>query len=129
MGKSKQIGNHNSDKKKSIAKLWKTKRRTKDLDQIHHDMSPDNAQKLLNQAVDFDMVGNAQHYCLHCARYFVDFKSMKDHFRTKVHKKRLKKLQEEPYTQAEAERAAGMGSYIAPKKVDVQTQPIEEEMS
>ncbi|MGH0133549.1 UNVERIFIED_CONTAM: hypothetical protein FKN15_035328 [Acipenser sinensis] len=106
MGKSKQTGNHKSDKKKNIAKLWKTKRRTKDLDEIHHDMKPEVAAKLLHQEVDYDITGNAQHYCLHCA---------------------LKQLREEPYTQAEAERAAGMGSYIPAKKVEVQTQPIEEE--
>lgn len=41
---------------------------------------------------------------------------------------RLKELREEPYTQAEAERAAGMGSYIPPKIVEVKTQPIEEDM-
>lgn len=39
---------------------------------------------------------------------------------------RLKQLSEEPYTQEEAERAAGMGSYIPPKKVRVQTQPLDE---
>uniref|UniRef100_A0A8D2NRR9 Zinc finger protein 593 n=1 Tax=Zosterops lateralis melanops TaxID=1220523 RepID=A0A8D2NRR9_ZOSLA len=59
-------------------------------------------------------------------RYFVDLNSMKEHFRSKVHKKRLKQLREAPYTQEEAERAAGMGSYIPPKKVEVQTQPLEE---
>ncbi|PKK17478.1 hypothetical protein A306_00000436 [Columba livia] len=47
-------------------------------------------------------------------------------FRSKVHKKRLKQLREAPYTQEEAERAAGMGSYIPPKKVEVQTQPLDE---
>lgn len=40
--------------------------------------------------------------------------------------RRLKQLSEEPYTQEEAERAAGMGSYIPPKKVHVQTQPLDE---
>ena len=40
--------------------------------------------------------------------------------------RRLKQLREAPYTQEEAERAAGMGSYIPPKKVEVQTQPLEE---
>ncbi|XP_009330452.1 PREDICTED: zinc finger protein 593 [Pygoscelis adeliae] len=50
------------------------------------------------------------------SRYFVDLTSMKEHFRSKVHKKRLKQLREAPYTQEEAERAAGMGSYIPPKK-------------
>uniref|UniRef100_A0A8C5TKT2 Zinc finger protein 593 n=5 Tax=Passeriformes TaxID=9126 RepID=A0A8C5TKT2_9PASS len=62
----------------------------------------------------------------HPRRYFVDLNSMKEHFRSKVHKKRLKQLREAPYTQEEAERAAGMGSYIPPKKVEVQTQPLEE---
>ncbi|KAJ0008984.1 hypothetical protein NQD34_016399 [Periophthalmus magnuspinnatus] len=128
MVKSRQVGNHKSDKKKHIAKTWKTKRRTKDLDQIHADMKPEVAAKLLNQEVDYDVTGNAQHYCLHCARYFVDLRSMKEHFKTKVHKRRLKQLSEEPYTQAEAERAAGMGSYIPPKKVEVKTQPVEEAM-
>ncbi|KAM8976096.1 zinc finger protein 593 [Pelodytes ibericus] len=125
MGRSKQIGNHNSDKKKNISKLWKTKRRVKDLDQIHHDLRPENAHLLLNQEVDYQVPGNAQHYCLHCARYFVDLKTLTEHFKTKVHKRRIKKLKDEPYTQAEAERAAGMGSYIAPKKVEVQTQDVE----
>lgn len=41
---------------------------------------------------------------------------------------RLKQLREEPYTQAEAERAAGMGSYVAPKTVEVHTQQVEEDM-
>ena len=35
---------------------------------------------------------------------------------------RLKELSIEPYTQEEAERAAGMGSYIAPKHIVVKTQ-------
>uniref|UniRef100_A0A8C5M9J9 Zinc finger protein 593 n=1 Tax=Leptobrachium leishanense TaxID=445787 RepID=A0A8C5M9J9_9ANUR len=125
MTKSKQIGNHNSDKKKSISKLWKTKRRVKDLDQIHCDLRPENAKRLLNQEVDYQLPGNAQHYCLHCARYFADLKTLQEHFRTKVHKRRIKELKVEPYTQEEAERAAGMGSYIPPRKVEVQTQDVE----
>lgn len=71
MGKSKQTGNHKSDKKKNISKTWKTKRRTKDLDQIHSDMKPETASKLLHQEVDYDVTGCAQHYCLHCA--YVNF--------------------------------------------------------
>ena len=41
---------------------------------------------------------------------------------------RLKALRIEPYSQAEAERAAGMGSYIAPKKVDIKTQDVKDVM-
>ncbi|CAH2221599.1 zinc finger 593 [Pelobates cultripes] len=125
MTRSKQVGNHKSDKKKNISKLWKTKRRVKDIDQIHHDLRPENAERLLNQELDYQLPGNAQHYCLHCARYFVDLKTLKEHFRTKVHKRRIKQLKEEPYTQEEAERAAGMGSYVAPQKVEVETQEVE----
>nr|AFK11272.1 Zinc finger protein [Callorhinchus milii]AFM89803.1 zinc finger protein 593 [Callorhinchus milii] len=129
MGKSKQTRNHNSDKKKNISKMWKTKRRTKDLDEIHKDMEAANAQKLLHQAVNFDVTGNAQFYCLHCARYFIDQRNLQEHFKTKVHKRRLKQPSEAPYTQEEAERAAGMGSYTRPQKVTVRTQPTEENMS
>jgi len=34
----------------------------------------------------------------------------------------------EPYSQAEADRAGGMGSYVAPKAVVVKTQDISSEM-
>ncbi|XP_048356441.1 zinc finger protein 593 [Sphaerodactylus townsendi] len=115
-----------SHKTHSLARQWKTKRRRCDLDQIHQDLKPENAAKLLRQEPDADLPGSAQHYCLHCARYFVDLKSMKDHFKSKVHKRRLKQLREEPYTQEEAERAAGMGSYVPPKTVEVHTQPLNE---
>ncbi|XP_073522730.1 zinc finger protein 593 [Phyllobates terribilis] len=124
MTRSKQIGNHKSDKKKNISKLWKTKRRVKDIDQIHEDLLLENAHRLLNQEIDYSLPGNAQHYCIHCARYFVDLKTLKEHFKTKVHKRRLKQLKEEPYTQEEAERAAGMGSYKPPKHIEVQTQEM-----
>ncbi|XP_075051638.1 zinc finger protein 593 [Mixophyes fleayi] len=127
MTRSKQIGHHKSDKKKNIAKLWKTKRRVKDLDQIHEDLRPENAHRLLKQEIDYNVPGNAQHYCLHCARYFVDLKTLKEHFKTKVHKRRLKQLKEEPYSQEEAERAAGMGSYRPPKQIEIQTQEVEME--
>ncbi|KAG8539701.1 hypothetical protein GDO81_020509 [Engystomops pustulosus] len=67
MTRSKQIGNHKNDKKKNISKLWKTKRRVKDIDQIHEDLLPENARQLLNQEIDYSLPGNAQHYCIHCA--------------------------------------------------------------
>ena len=41
---------------------------------------------------------------------------------------RLKALALEPYSQAEAERASGMGSYVAPKSVTVKTQDLSSEM-
>ena len=52
---------------KSIKKRYRTKRRTKDLDQIMEDMEPAKAQKLAEQPRDQDLPGEGQHYCLHCA--------------------------------------------------------------
>ncbi len=39
---------------------------------------------------------------------------------------RMKALETEPYTQAEANRAAGIGSYIKPKSFTIKTQPDKE---
>ena len=41
----------------------KTKHKTKDLDEIKADMKEENAEKLLNQEIDHDVAGSAQHYC------------------------------------------------------------------
>ncbi|XP_047121080.1 zinc finger protein 593 homolog [Schistocerca piceifrons] len=105
-----------------LKKKWRTKRRTKDLDEIDEDMKEKNAKLLLNQEIDLDKPGNAQFYCLHCARYFVDESALTDHFRTKVHKRRLKALELEPYTVEESERAAGKGQYQPPKRRKIETQ-------
>jgi hypothetical protein len=56
---------HKGDK--PLKEKYRTRRKTKDLDQIFEDMLPKNANKLLHQEVDFDKAGNAQFYCLHCA--------------------------------------------------------------
>lgn len=49
-----------------------------------------------------------QFRCIPCDRYFVDQFTMDEHKKSKVHKRRIKLLKEDPYTQLEAERAAGM---------------------
>lgn len=103
-----------------LKKGWRTKRRTKDLDEIDEDLKG-NAEKLLNQEVDFDKPGAAQNYCIHCARYFVNKTALQSHFTTKVHKRRLKALEFEPYSIEESERAASKGSYIAPQKRKIET--------
>ncbi len=41
----------------------------------------------------------------------------------------MKALETEPFTQAEADRAAGMGSYVAPKKFEIKTQPSKEALA
>ena len=41
------------------------------------------------------------------SRHFIDQTALDDHFRTKVHKRRMKALEDEPYSVAESERAGG----------------------
>ncbi|XP_066494779.1 zinc finger protein 593 [Tiliqua scincoides] len=120
-GSSRRTGAHRA---RSLGRQLKAKRRRPDLDEIHADLRPGSAARL--REPDPDLPGAGRHRCLHCARCFVDAKSRTEHLRSKAHKKRLKQLSEEPYTQEEAERAAGMGSYIPPKKVEVCMQPLDE---
>ena len=65
MGRYRKKRMHVNDK--SQKKKYRTKRRTKDLDQIQNDMMPSNTKKLIHQPVDPDLPGEGQHYCLHCA--------------------------------------------------------------
>lgn len=84
---------------------------------------------LLNQSVDLEKPGFAQFYCLHCAKYFIDDHSMQAHFKTKVHKRRMKALELEPYSIEESERAAGQGNYKKAEKRIIETQPTKEEFA
>ncbi|XP_049879607.1 zinc finger protein 593 homolog [Pectinophora gossypiella] len=111
---------HNGDT--HLKRRWRVRNRKKDLDEIDEDLQEEKAEKLLNQSVDLDLPGAAQHYCLHCARYFIDDRSLQEHFRTKVHKRRLKALELEPYSIEESERAAGHGNFKAPTKRKIVTQ-------
>jgi hypothetical protein len=72
MGRYARKKQHKGDK--PLKEKYRTKRKTKDLDQIHEDMLPKNAKKLLDQEVDLDKPGAAQFYCLHCALvlFYVD---------------------------------------------------------
>ncbi|KAJ8968975.1 hypothetical protein NQ314_002007 [Rhamnusium bicolor] len=89
---------------------------------IDEDIKPENSSQLLCQDVDIDKPGGAQHYCLHCARYFINNTALQDHFKTKVHKRRLKALELEPYSIEESERAAGFGSWKTANKRKIETQ-------
>ncbi|KAM3964066.1 zinc finger protein 593 homolog [Aphomia sociella] len=108
-----------------LKKRWRVRNRKKDLDQIDVDLKEENAEVLLNQDVDLDLPGAAQHYCLHCARYFIDEQALKEHFKTKVHKRRLKALELEPYSIEESERAAGHGNFKLASKRKIVTQNTE----
>uniref|UniRef100_T1PFR5 Zinc finger protein 593 homolog n=1 Tax=Musca domestica TaxID=7370 RepID=T1PFR5_MUSDO len=110
-----------------LQRRWRVRNRTRDLDQIDQDLQTQSAE-LINQPVDLEKPGFAQFYCVHCAKYFIDDNAMQTHFRSKVHKRRLKALEVEPYSIEESERAAGHGSYQKPKKRHMETQPSKEEV-
>ena len=65
MGRVGRKKHHKGDK--PMKEKYRTKRKTKDIDQIHEDLKPENSAKLLHQPVDFDLPGNAQYYCIECA--------------------------------------------------------------
>lgn len=49
-------------------KKYRTKRRTRDIDQIVEDLEiPEKRIKLETQPVDLDLPGGGQFYCIHCA--------------------------------------------------------------
>lgn len=54
---------------------------------------------------------------------------MQAHFRTKVHKRRLKALEIEPYSIKESENAAGYGNFKPAEKRNIETQPSKEEFA
>lgn len=65
--KNRKSKSHSHKKISHLHKIYKTKRKTKDHDQIHEDLKLKNAYKLLNQPVDHDLTGEGQNYCVHCA--------------------------------------------------------------
>ena len=99
----------NTARNKQYRKARGTKNYTRDVDQIVlEDMKEENSEKLLNQPLNEDKPGLGQFYCIHCARYFIAQAALQEHFRSKQHKKRFKNCNVAPYTQNEADAAAGL---------------------
>ncbi|KAL5121111.1 hypothetical protein ACEQ8H_000962 [Pleosporales sp. CAS-2024a] len=86
----------------------KTRRHTRDLDQIHADLRDDKHRAQFKDAKPAeDLPGLGQYYCTECAKFFESAFNLGAHQKAKVHKRRVKQLGEEPYSQKEAD--AGMG--------------------
>uniref|UniRef100_A0A2M4AV84 Zinc finger protein 593 homolog n=1 Tax=Anopheles triannulatus TaxID=58253 RepID=A0A2M4AV84_9DIPT len=105
-----------------LRRRWRLRNRKKDLDEVDADLKT-NPEQLLKQEIDLDKPGFAQFYCIHCATYYINDQALQAHFRTKVHKRRLKALEVEPYTVEDSLRAAGQGSFVQPQKRKMVTQP------
>lgn len=107
--------------KKGYKKSIKTANRSKDIDQIQDELKLYNNQNtvhipftkdVIELPVDVDKPGSGQYYCRYCAKYFISDGVLKEHERTKPHKKRIRLICEEQYTQEDAEAAAGMAKRI-----------------
>ncbi|KIW11537.1 hypothetical protein PV08_10838 [Exophiala spinifera] len=92
-------------------KRSKTKRRTRDLDQVKADLkSPKHlAQHKSNKASE-DLPGLGAFYCVECAKYFSDSHNLNEHRRGKNHKRRVRMLKEEAHTQKMADAAVGLST-------------------
>ncbi|KAI4592478.1 Bud site selection protein 20 [Pestalotiopsis sp. 9143b] len=89
--------------------LTKTRRKTRDLDQIKADLlSPKHLSQWKDTKTSEDLPGLGKWYCTECAKWFEGEASLVLHQKGKPHRRRVKQLKEEPYTQKEAEAAIGL---------------------
>jgi bud site selection protein 20 len=87
----------------------KTRRHTRDIDQIHADLhSPKHLAQYQDTKAAEDLPGLGRYYCTECAKWFEGENSLVAHRRGKGHKRRVRQLKEEPYSQKEAEAAVGL---------------------
>lgn len=92
-------------------KRIKTKRRTRDLDQIKADLkSPRHLALHKNTKAAEDLPGLGTFYCVECAKYFSDSHNLNEHRRGKNHKRRVRMLKEEAHSQKMADAAVGLGT-------------------
>lgn len=116
MGRYRRSRTHKG--RKAFSRSCRTRNRARDLDQVHADLLQASSSSLSldvkaegpESELD-EVAGGGRHPCVHCARHFIDQTALDKHVASKLHKKRLRLLKERPYSQAEAESAAGMGSY------------------
>merc|ERR1712141_224450 len=121
-GKGKGAKKKNSCGVKTPAHYLKTKFETKVLhmDQIHENFKPENVAALVaDPSLNDDLPGSGQNYCLHCDRHMINRDALTAHLKSKKHKQQVKKLKDAPFTQKEAEAAAGLGTYFRPPDLEV----------
>ncbi|WPG97335.1 Zinc finger protein bud20 [Acrodontium crateriforme] len=87
----------------------KTRRRTRDLDQVHADLhKPKHLKQYQDTKAKEDLPGFGEYYCIECAKWFESEYNLTRHVKGKPHKRRVRDLKEEPYSQKEAEAAVGL---------------------
>ncbi|KAE8450042.1 hypothetical protein EG329_007181 [Mollisiaceae sp. DMI_Dod_QoI] len=108
----------------------KTRRRLRDLDQISEDLrSPKHLEQHKSLKAAEDLPGLGQFYCIECAKWFESEHSLVTHRKGSTHKRQVKALKDEPYTQKEAEAAIGLRTDNGPRQAAKEnTQNVEVEM-
>ncbi|KAK8117846.1 Zinc finger protein bud20 [Apiospora kogelbergensis] len=87
----------------------KTRRHLRDLDQIKSDLlSPKHLAQYKDTKATDDLPDLGRWYCVECAKWYESERNLVHHRKGKPHKRRVKQLKEEPYTQREAEAAVGL---------------------
>ena len=52
--------------------------------------------------VDYDQPGCGKYFCVACNKHHIDKQALSQHFKSKPHRRRIKQLRDEPYSQEEA---------------------------
>ena len=102
--------NHHA--RREVSRGMRTRARTLDHDQRHENVKNAAKRRSLEAptTIDPDKAGLGMFYCIECDRHFPSGNDRDAHFASKQHKRIAKRVHnEEPYTQAEADRAAGIG--------------------
>ncbi|KAH6910486.1 hypothetical protein BKA70DRAFT_1185926 [Coprinopsis sp. MPI-PUGE-AT-0042] len=108
MGRLRRSRAHHA--RRDVHRAARTRVRGRDLDQIQLiDLDPKNRAALEAQPIDLERPGLGQHYCVECAKYYETDNALQSHWRSKVHKRRLKQLREPAYTIEEAGTSSGTG--------------------
>lgn len=104
----------------------KTRRHTRDLDQIHADLHQEkHLLRYTETKAPEDLPGLGQWYCVECAKWLESENNFEAHKKSKPHKKRVRQLKEEPYSQKEAEAAAGYTTDNGKRPDSVLTEDME----
>lgn len=77
--------------------LTKTRRKTRDVDQIKADLaSARHLSKFKDAKASEDLPDLGRNYCIECARWFDRESTLLAHRKGKPHKRRLKQIRDEP---------------------------------
>lgn len=95
----------------------KTRRKTRDIDQVAADLLSPRHLELFHETKDaVDLPGLGQHYCIPCAKWFDTEYNLTTHRKSKPHRRQLKQLRDGPYTHKDASEVAGLRIDNGPEK-------------